>query len=80
MPSSHLRGNMDWWDPSLINALSKKRPVILFDGPGVGRTAGTVPQSIESMAEDMIQFIEALGLQGKVDLLGYSMGSRVGLF
>lgn len=75
---------MDWWDPSLLNALATRRPVILFDGQGVGRTAGTVPLSIEGMAEDMIRFVEALPaavLQGRrrVDLLGYSMGSRVGL-
>ncbi|KAF2480453.1 Alpha/Beta hydrolase protein [Neohortaea acidophila] len=76
---NHFRGNMDWWDPSLLNALAKRRPVVLFDGQGVGRTAGTVPLSIEDMAEDMIHFVEAVpALQGrKVDLLGYSMGSRV---
>jgi pimeloyl-ACP methyl ester carboxylesterase len=38
----HFRGNMDFWDPSLINALAKSRSIILFDNAGVGRSEGEI--------------------------------------
>ena len=68
---------MDWWDPLLINTIASKREVILFDGSGVGKTAGKVPDNFQGWADDLIAFVEALGF-AKVDLLGYSMGSRAG--
>lgn len=72
----HFRGNMDFWDPRLINALATKREVILFDSAGVGRSSGTVPVSFPGWAEQLIAFVRAIGLQ-KFDLLGFSMGGVV---
>jgi pimeloyl-ACP methyl ester carboxylesterase len=72
----HFRGNLDYWDPALADALAATRRVIAFDNAGVGKSTGTVPDTIEQMARDAIAFISALGLS-RVDLLGFSIGSFV---
>ena len=72
----HFRGNLDNWDPALIDALASARRVIAFDYTGVGGSTGTTPNTVEQMAHDAIAFITALGL-GQVDLLGFSIGSFV---
>jgi pimeloyl-ACP methyl ester carboxylesterase len=72
----HFRGNLDSWDPALIDALAQSRRVITFDNAGVGGSAGTTPDTIEQMARDAIAFISALG-NSEVDLLGFSIGSFV---
>ena len=72
----HFRGNLDNWDPALIDALSSARRVITFDNAGVGGSTGTTPNTVEQMAYDAIAFIAALDL-GQVDLLGFSIGSFV---
>jgi pimeloyl-ACP methyl ester carboxylesterase len=72
----HFRGNLDSWDPALIDALARSRQVITFDNAGVGGSAGTTPDTIEQMARDAIAFIGALG-HSQVDLLGFSIGSFV---
>ena len=72
----HFRGNLDNWDPALVDALATDRRVISFDNVGVGATTGETPNTIEAMAHDAIAFIEALNLQ-QVDLLGFSIGSFV---
>ncbi len=72
----HFRGNLDNWDPALIDALARGRQVITFDNRGVGASAGTTPSTITQMAADAIDFIDELGV-GEVDLLGFSIGSFV---
>jgi len=72
----HFRGNLDNWDPALIDALAADRRVITFDNAGVGATTGRTPNTIEAMAHDAVAFLEAMGLQ-RVDLLGFSIGSFV---
>jgi pimeloyl-ACP methyl ester carboxylesterase len=72
----HFRGNLDYWDPALVDALAANRRVVTFDNVGVGATAGTTPNTIEAMAHDAIAFVEAIRLQ-RVDLLGFSIGSFV---
>jgi pimeloyl-ACP methyl ester carboxylesterase len=72
----HFRGNLDNWDPALIDALAANRRVITFDNVGVGATTGRTPSTIEAMAHDAIAFLEALDLR-RVDLLGFSIGSFV---
>src|SRR5262245_22891816 len=72
----HFRGNLDNWDPALVDDLSAARRVVAFDNRGVGSTSGLTPNTIEEMAYDAIAFIEALGLK-KIDLLGFSIGSFV---
>ena len=72
----HFRGNLDNWDPALIDALAGHRRVITFDNTGVGASTGRTPHTIAEMAHDAIEFLTALELD-RVDLLGFSIGSFV---
>ena len=72
----HFRGNLDNWDPALVDALASARRVIAFDNAGVGGSSGATPNAMEQMAHDAIAFIDAMDL-GQVDLLGFSIGSFV---
>jgi pimeloyl-ACP methyl ester carboxylesterase len=72
----HFRGNLDNWDPALIDALAADRRVVTFDNVGVGASTGSTPNTIEAMAHGAIAFLEAMGFQ-RVDLLGFSIGSFV---
>ena len=72
----HFRGNLDNWDPALVDALAADRRVVTFDNVGVGATTGTTPNTVEAMAHDAIAFLEAMGFK-RVDLLGFSIGSFV---
>ena len=72
----HFRGNLDSWDPALIDALAQARRVVTFNNVGVGGSTGTTPDTIEQMARDALAFLAAMGLS-EVDLLGFSIGSFV---
>jgi pimeloyl-ACP methyl ester carboxylesterase len=72
----HFRGNLDNWDPALIDALARGRRVVTFDNRGVAASGGTTPSTVAQMALDAIDFIDALDV-GEVDLLGFSIGSFV---
>jgi pimeloyl-ACP methyl ester carboxylesterase len=72
----HFSGNIDAWDPAVVNALAADRPVIPFDNAGVGRSTGQTPDNISAMAQDAVTFMNLLGLS-KVDLLGFSLGGCV---
>jgi len=72
----HFRGNLDNWDPALVDRLAGDREVILLDNRGVGASTGVVPDNVEDMARDALRFIDALGLT-QVDLLGFSLGGCV---
>jgi len=65
----YFRGNLDNWDPALIDALAADRRVVPFNNLGVASTTGTTPNTVEAMAHGAIAFIEAMGFE-KVDLLG----------
>jgi pimeloyl-ACP methyl ester carboxylesterase len=72
----HFRGNLDSWDPALIDALAASRRVITVDYAGVGGSTGVTPDTIEQTARDTIAFVTALGFS-RADLLGFSIGSFV---
>src|SRR3954467_2401520 len=59
----HFRGNLDNWDPALVDALARDRRVVTFDNAGVGGSTGTTPSTITQMAHDAIVFLEALELE-----------------
>ena len=71
-----FRGNLDNWDPALIDALAANRRVVTFDNVGVGASTGSTPNTIEAMAHDAIAFLEGMEFQ-RIDLLGFSIGSFV---
>ncbi|MCU1524916.1 MAG: alpha/beta hydrolase [Microbacteriaceae bacterium] len=72
----HFRGDIDNWDPALVDPIAAERDVILFDNVGIGASTGAVPSTVEEMARDAIAFIEALDL-AQVDLFGFSLGGFV---
>jgi pimeloyl-ACP methyl ester carboxylesterase len=72
----HFRGNLDNWDPALVDALASHRRVVTFDNVGVGGTNGATPNTIEQMAADAIAFLDAMEFD-RVDVLGFSIGSFV---
>ena len=58
----HFRGNLDSWDPTLVDRLAQDREVILLDNRGVGGSTGAVPDNVTDMARDALRFVDALGL------------------
>ena len=72
----HFRGNLDNWDPALIDELASSRRVVTFDNVGVGGTTGNTPHRFEQMAQDAIVFLSAMEFD-QVDILGFSIGSFV---
>ena len=72
----HLAGNLDNWDPRVVDGIAAKHRVITFDNRGVGASTGKTPDSIQAMAKDAVTFIRALGFD-QVDLHGFSMGGMI---
>jgi pimeloyl-ACP methyl ester carboxylesterase len=72
----HFRGNLDNWDPALVERLATDREVILLDNRGVGASTGAVPDNVDDMARDVLRFVDALELT-QIDLLGFSLGGYV---
>src|SRR5437660_6410040 len=74
--NQHFTGNLDNWDPAVLDGLAKEREVIIFNNAGVASSAGEVPTTFAGMAKNAEAFIDGLGLT-KVDLLGFSIGGMV---
>ena len=72
----HFRGNLDNWDPALVDRIALAREVILLDNRGIGGSTGVVPDNVTDMARDVGAFTDALGLKS-VDVLGFSLGGFV---
>jgi len=72
----HFRGNLDNWDPALVDALAGEREVILVDYPGAASSSGEFGPTFADTARQMIAFVRALDLS-EVDLLGFSIGGFV---
>lgn len=68
---------MDMWDPLLLNELSSRHKVIVFDNRGMGNTTALPGDfSIVQFANDTAGLMDALGIKG-ANVLGWSMGSYV---
>jgi pimeloyl-ACP methyl ester carboxylesterase len=72
----HFTGTLDNWDPAVTDALAAEREVILFDNAGVGRSTGSVPETVAGMATHALAFLDGLGVT-RCDVLGYSLGGMV---
>lgn len=72
----HFTGTLDHWDPAVIDRLASGRQVILFDSAGVGRSTGSVPDTVAGMAHHAFAFVDGLGLT-TCDVLGFSLGGMV---
>jgi pimeloyl-ACP methyl ester carboxylesterase len=73
---NHLTGDLDTWEPRVVDGIAARHRVITFDNRGVGASQGTTPRSVAAMAWDAIAFIRALGYD-QVDLLGFSLGGFI---
>lgn len=74
--NQHFSGNLDNWDPAVLDGLAREREVIIFDNAGVGASTGEVPTTFAGMAKNAEAFVDALGLK-KIDLLGFSIGGMI---
>jgi pimeloyl-ACP methyl ester carboxylesterase len=72
----HFTGTMDNWDPAVTDPLASEREVILFESAGIGRSSGSVPNTIAGMASHALAFLDGLGI-GTCDVLGFSLGGMV---
>lgn len=72
----HFTGTLDNWDPAVTDPLAHGREVILFESAGLGRSTGTVPETIGGMAAHALVFLDDLGLE-VCDVLGFSLGGMV---
>src|SRR6476661_5024117 len=52
----HFTGTLDNWDPAVTDQLARGREVILFESAGVGRSTGTVPDTVAGMATHTFAF------------------------
>ena len=74
--NQHFTGNLDNWDPAVLDGLTPEREVILFNNAGIASSTGEVPSTFAGMARNAEAFIDALGLK-QIDLLGFSIGGMV---
>lgn len=72
----HFTGTLDNWDPAVTDPLALDREVILFENAGIGRSIGTVPESIAGMTQHVFRFLDGLGLSA-CDVLGFSLGGMI---
>jgi pimeloyl-ACP methyl ester carboxylesterase len=72
----HFTGTLDNWDPGLADRVAATRDVILFDNAGIGRSSGTVPNTIAGMTAHAFAFLDALGVSS-CDVLGFSLGGMI---
>jgi pimeloyl-ACP methyl ester carboxylesterase len=72
----HFTGTLDNWDPAVTDPLAQGREVLLFENAGIGRSTGTVPESIAGMAQHVVRFLDGLGVS-TYDVLGFSLGGMI---
>lgn len=72
----HFTGNLDNWDPAVTDPLAVEHDVVLFDSAGIGRSNGSVPNTVGAMAQHAMAFLDALNI-ATCDVLGYSLGGMV---
>src|SRR5258706_15640680 len=57
----HFTGTLDNWDPAVVDVLASDREVILFDGAGVGRSTGKVPNTVAGEGGGGRRFFPKMG-------------------
>jgi pimeloyl-ACP methyl ester carboxylesterase len=70
--------NLDCWDPRLIETLSNRFRLILFDNRDVGRTSASDREYVDLRlcADDTAGLMNALGIS-KAHVLGFSLGGMI---
>jgi len=70
--------NLDCWDPRLIEALSNRFRLVLFDNRDVGRTSASDQEYVDLRlcADDTAGLMDALGIS-RAHVLGFSLGGMI---
>ena len=67
----------DWWEPALIEEISKKYKVLIFDNRGVGQTdKPSMKYSMKMFVDDTVGLMNALNIE-RAYVLGISMGGMI---
>ena len=74
--NQHFTGNLDNWDPAVLDCLAVEREVILFNNAGAASLPGKYRRPSERWRKTPAAFIDAPGLK-QVDDLGFSIGGMV---
>lgn len=72
-----LGGDIHWWDPRMVQELSKRFRLIMFDNRGAGRTdVSDKRYTLRLFADDTAGLMDALGIS-RAHILGISMGGMI---
>ena len=72
-----LGANLDWWDPRLLQGLSRDFRTIRFDNRGTGRSDDSEEEyTMRRLADDAAGLLDALGID-RAHVLGISMGGMI---
>jgi 3-oxoadipate enol-lactonase len=72
-----LGANVDWWDPRMVQELSKKFKLFMFDNRGAGRTdVSDRRYTIKLFADDTAGLMDTLGI-ARAHIIGGSMGGMI---
>lgn len=77
--SPGLGGSASYWEPNLASLAPHYR-ILLYDHRGTGRSDRRLPDelSVETMADDLIGLMEAIGVD-RAHLIGHAAGGVIGL-
>lgn len=78
--SSGLGGAGGYWEPNLL-ALAADYRVLLYDHRGTGRSEREIagPVTVEAMAQDVADLLDALDLDEPPAFVGHALGGLIGL-
>ena len=72
-----LGANSDWWDPRLVEDLSRDFHVVRFDNRGTGRSDDSEETyTLRTLADDAAGLMDALGI-ARAHVFGMSMGGMI---
>ena len=72
-----LGATLDWWEPAMVEELSKQHKTIIFDNRGIGQTdKPDMKYSIKMFAADTVNLMSELEIE-RAHVLGISMGGMI---
>ena len=72
----HFRGNLDFWDPTLVDRIAQDREVILLANAASARRAGSCPTTWPTWPATSSSS-PTPSSSGPVDVLGFSLGGHI---
>jgi pimeloyl-ACP methyl ester carboxylesterase len=73
---NYFTGNLDDWDPLVMDGFATDHDVILFNNAGVASSGGETPGTVSEMTRHTVTFCDALELK-KVNAVGFSLGGMI---